>query len=150
MLTRKTITIKFIKVMKTEQRVYIKGNRYRGDEVIKLLTDLGGKNDDFQYSGKNEDAIYFIDPEGDIAWTSDSNTSMILPYIKEFYKEIKLPKWKPKYKEHFYCINWMGTVVETTWYDTQDEETCYELGNCFRTEQEAEEAVDKIKKVLNQ
>lgn len=70
--------------------------------------------------------------------------------VKEFYKEIKLPKWKPKYKERYYRINWKGAVVETTWYNTQDEEICYEFGNCFETYDKAKEAINKIKNILNQ
>ena len=30
--------------MREDQKVYIKGNRNRGDEIIKLLEDLGGQN----------------------------------------------------------------------------------------------------------
>ena len=47
--------------MKDEQRVYIKGNAERGNEIIKLLEDLGGNNT-FSYKGKNKDAYYFINP----------------------------------------------------------------------------------------
>lgn len=89
--------------MKDEQKVYIKGDRNRGNEIIKLLEDLGGSNN-LYYTGKDKDAIYFINPQGVIDWTHDSNTSRILPYIKEFYKEIKLPRWKPKNNESGY--NW--------------------------------------------
>lgn len=32
--------------MENRQRVYIKGVPYRGDEVIKTLVDLGGRNED--------------------------------------------------------------------------------------------------------
>ena len=133
--------------MKDNQKVYIRGNIKRGMEVIKLLEDLGGSNTSSLH-GTRDEAYYFIKPNGVI-----DNTSIIggalRPFIKEFYKEVKLPRWKPKYKEHYYCINWEGAVVETTWYDTQDEEICYEFGNCFKTYEEAKEASRKIKEMLN-
>ena len=134
--------------MEDRQKVYIKGNRSRGNEIIKLLEDLGGKNT-FFCNGNNEDAIYFINPKGDIDNTSNSNTSMTLPYIKEFYKEIKLPIWKPKYNERYYRISWMGTVVEDIWYGSRNDESGYKFGNCFKTTKEAEGVRDKIKNVLN-
>ena len=132
--------------MKEEQRVYIKGSASRGDEVIKILKDLGGKNT-HSYAGDGFDSYYFIDPCG-VILVSDFN-SEVFSFVKEFYKEINLPKWKPKYEETYYRINWRGAVVETTWYDTQDEESCYEFGNCFRTKEEAEATRDKIKELLN-
>ena len=107
--------------MKDERRVYIKGNYERGSEVIKTLEDLGGKNL-HSFLGTDTTVYYFIDPKGVIDTTSNTFGNVIFPYIKEFYKEIKLPKWKPKYKERYYRINWKGAVVGTTWYDTQDEE----------------------------
>ena len=133
--------------MKAEQRVYIKGNAERGNEVIKLLTDLGGKNP-LNYYGDDTFGYYYISPNGEI-WHTCSERSQAYHFIKEFYNEIKLPIWKPKYKERYYRINWKGAVVDDTWYGTRDEEICYEFGNCFKTQQEAEEASNKIKEVLN-
>lgn len=131
--------------MKKEQKVYIKGNHKKGNEIIKLLEKLGGRNV-LSYTGINDDAYYFINTDGMIALANPT----LFPYLKKsHYKEIKLPRWKPKYKEHYYRINWRGAVVETTWYDTQDEESCYEFGNCFETYDKAEAARDKIKELLN-
>ena len=134
--------------MKDEWKVYIKGDPTRGNEIIKLLTNLGGTNN-MHYTGTDEDAIYFIDTKGEIDWTSNSNTSMILPYIKEFYKEMKLPRWKPKYYENYYFINYKGMVMRSTWVNSVNEDIMYEFGNCFRTKKEAEATRDKIKELLN-
>lgn len=130
--------------MKEKQKIYIKGDSERGDEVIKALTDLGGKNIN-DFAGNHSDTYYFINPNGYIA----ISTPTLLPYIKEFYKEIKLPRWKPKYKERYYRINWRGAVVDDIWHDTQDEEICYEFGNCFKTYDEAKAASYKIQEILN-
>ena len=134
--------------MKDEQKVYIKGDPTRGNEIIKLLTNLGGTNN-LYYTGTDEDAIYFINTKGEIDWTSNSNTSMILPYIKEFYKEMKLPRWKPKHGDYYYFINYKGMAMRSTWVNSVNEDAMYEFGNCFKTENEAIEASDKIKEILN-
>ena len=135
--------------MKDEQKIYIKGNAERGNEIIKLLEDLGGKNT-FSCNGKTEGAIYFINPKGDIDNTSNSNTSMILPYIKEFYKEIELPRWKPKYDETYYYFTDMESVMVGKWKNNPTDSWRYDFGNCFKSYGEAKEAIIKIKNVLNQ
>ena len=133
--------------MKQNQKVYIKGNCKRGAEVIKTLEDLGGYNSDC-LDGHNSNNYYFIAPDETISNTGAS--SLVFSFIKEFYKEINLPRWKPKYNESYYRISWMGTVVEDIWYGSRNDESGYEFGNCFRTKEEAEAALDKIKEMLNQ
>lgn len=133
--------------MKENQRVYIRGNSERGGEVIKTLKDLGGSNLNF-YFGDDNTGYYYINPNGVIIHAS-TEESTAYPFLREFYKEIKLSRWKPKYKERYYRISWEGRVVDDTWTDTQDEEICYEFGNCFRTPEEAREASRKIEEMLN-
>ena len=133
--------------MEDKQKVYIKGNIERGDEVIKYLEDLGGSNTLSLHGNRNE-VYYFINPEGIIDATYIVGGA-ICPFIKEFYKEVKLPRWKPRYKEHYYRINWMGAIVDDIWHDTQDERLCYEFGNCFKTYEEAKEASYKVQEILN-
>jgi hypothetical protein len=133
--------------MKENQRVYIKGNSKRCKEVIKTLKDLGGSNPN-HYRGEDDNAYYYINPDGEIAYAC-ADGSVAYPFLREFYKEIKPPRWKPKYKERYYRISWEGSVVDDTWTDTQDEEICYEFGNCFRTPEEAREASRKIEEMLN-
>lgn len=73
--------------------------------------------------------------------------STAYPFLREFYREIKLQKWKPNYEEIYYFIASNGIIVKTVWYNTQD--LRYEFGNCFRTYEDAEIARDKIKELLN-
>lgn len=134
--------------MKDGQRVYIRGNSERGNEVIKTLKDLGGSNL-YAYFGDDNTGYYYINPNGVIAHAG-AKESTVYPFLHEFYKEVKLsPRWKPEYKERYYRINWRGAVVDDIWHDTQDEETCYEFGNCFKTYEEAKEASRKIEEMLN-
>lgn len=92
--------------MEDRQKVYIKGDSKRGDEVIKLLEDLGGHNT-LSYNGKNEDAYYFINPDGIIDSVFPFRSGAF-PFIKEFYKKISLPRWKPKNEESYYFIDDRG------------------------------------------
>jgi hypothetical protein len=133
--------------MEDNQKVYIRGNEKRGAEVIKILTDLGGRNS-HSMDGGNVNAYYFINPNGIIS-NSYSCGDNVFSFVREFYKEIKLLRWKPKYKESYYCISWEGRVVDDTWTDTQDEKICYEFGNCFKTYDEAKAASYKIQEILN-
>lgn len=133
--------------MEDKQRVYIKGDSKRGNEVIKLLTDLGGRNPR-NYYGEDTLAYYYIDPNGEIShiWFGKNPTCLLL---KEFYKEIKLPIWKPKYGEDYYFISSKGIITLEIWTNAIADSCRYEFNNCFKTEEEAEEAINKIKEVLN-
>ena len=131
--------------MEDKQKVYIKGNSNRGAEVIKTLMDLGGRHTQ-PLLGTKEDAYYFINPEGVIDFAYTFNPSF--PFVKEFYKEIKLTRWKPKYGDDYYYVGMDGHVKTDIWYDFIDNIRCYEFGNCFRTLKEAEAARDKIKEML--
>ena len=78
--------------MKEEWKVYIRGNKNRGEEVIKVLTDLGTANAS-KWKGDKEDYIYFIAHDGTIDFEDlDSETARI---IMDNYTELYLPeKWK--------------------------------------------------------
>lgn len=75
--------------MKKEWKVFILGNKDRGDEVIKALTDLGGRNYDLLH-GTNNNSLYFINPDGIICCTCFG--SEIAKIIMYNYYEIKLPE----------------------------------------------------------
>lgn len=79
--------------MKEEWKVYIKGVPNRGDEIIKILTNLGANND-YNYDGYASNYfIYFINHEGNIS--SAPINSEPAKIIMDNYREIKLPeKWK--------------------------------------------------------
>lgn len=81
--------------MEDKQKVYIKGDTYRGAEVIKALENLGGINAEHYY-GNDLSGYYYINPKGEIAYVSTKNCERYF-LLQEFYKEIKLPnikKWK--------------------------------------------------------
>ena len=132
--------------MEDRQKVYIQGNSERGDEVIKTLEDLGGISI-ANFDGKSTNMYYLINPDGLIGTVSVFDT-LILPFIKEFYKEIELPRWKPRLVNHYYYITTRGEVMEELWYNIDTDNSRYEFGNCFKTFEEAEAARYKIKEML--
>lgn len=134
-------------IMENKQRVYIKGNSKRGAEVIKFLKNLGGYNS-YYLDGHNSNNYYFIDPiDGTINNTGVS--SLVFSFLKTFYKEIELPKWEPECSESYYFIDDRGNIIQSKWYNTRTDDWRYTFGNCFKTAEEAGEAINKIKEVLN-
>lgn len=135
--------------MKDSQKVYIRGIKNRGAEVIKLLEDLGGINS-YHCSGNHNNLYYYIGPDGNINCEHIRGNGIYL-FLKEFYKEISLErkKWKPEYKDCYYHINAIGDVIRSIWDNSQMDKLCLEFGNCFRTKEEAEAAKYKIKEMLN-
>lgn len=62
-------------------------------------------------------------------------------------------QWKPKNGEMYYCIAWSVSsgffTVRSNWdahepYDTD----VWEAGNCFRTEEEAQQVIDQLNEAL--
>lgn len=77
--------------MEDKWKVFIKGDNDRGNEAIKLLTDLGANNPN-NYYGKNSNGYYYINSNGEIAYAVSERH-----LLHDFYTEIELPerkKWK--------------------------------------------------------
>lgn len=66
--------------------------------------------------------------------------------IEKKIEEKKSKRWKPKVMERYYYINIEGKVIETSRLNNGEfEESMYNLGNCFRTKEEAEFITEKLK-----
>lgn len=46
-------------------------------------------------------------------------------------------RWKPSEGETYYSINTCGNIVKNMWYDLEFDNGCYEMNNCFKTEDDA-------------
>lgn len=77
--------------MTDEQRVFVRGVKGRGDEVLKMLENRGGEN--YYLDGADPEYLYFINHKGSISLTLlDSEFGKI---IMDNYREIKLSEqWK--------------------------------------------------------
>lgn len=50
--------------------------------------------------------------------------------------------------ETYYYVTFTGTVYADHWVYSEWDQTLYEMGNCFRTEKEAEEAAAVIREAF--
>ena len=71
------------------KKVFIKGNKERGSEVIKMLAELGGVNG-FCLTGKDEISLYYINTYNKIDSASLGSKLGIL--IQECFEELNLPE----------------------------------------------------------
>ena len=78
--------------MEEKKKVFIRGNKYRGDEIRNILTGLGATTE--YVSCDNDDYIYFITHENEISIAVIG--SEVARIIMDNYKEIELPQqpWK--------------------------------------------------------
>ena len=79
--------------MKDCQKVYIKGVKNRGDEVIETLKKLGGINRK-SLGGGDKYAYYYINPKGVIDYVYEHEYSPEYILVKKFYKKIELSEIK--------------------------------------------------------
>lgn len=64
------------------------------------------------------------------------------------WKKADKPQWKPSKGERYFFVGDNGMVNFTyAEYDEVDQDY-YKFGNCFRTEKQAEQALEKVKQAL--
>lgn len=56
--------------------------------------------------------------------------------------------WKPEIGEEYYVPYTTGSIECFTWYDDATDANIYATGNCYRTESEAEFAMERMKVVV--
>lgn len=139
--------------MEQKQKVWIRGVKGRGDEVIKMLMDLGAKNCD-DLAGNDPNRVYYITTDGAIACTRDGVT---IETLKNCCREIKLPeKWvtgyvldtrQPDYDTLYFYITSGGDVQAALVKGILDYQR-FLIGNFFHTHVEANSMAEKYKQLL--
>lgn len=139
--------------MEQKQKVWIRGVEGRGDEVIKMLTDLGAKNRG-GFVGNDPNRVYYITNDGAIACTRDG---VIIKTLKNCCREIKLPeKWvtgymldtrQPDYDTLYFYITSGGDVQAALVKGIPDYQR-FLIGNFFHTHVEAFDMAEKYKQLL--
>ena len=229
--------------MTDEQKVYIRGVKGRGIDVIAALDRLGGKTDRLGYIrlcalGNIPFNVFIIGHDGEIAYMDSEGE--VFEIIKDSYREIKLPEqwkdgdilvnryysdcfavckspsktrddvyhfyiyvqdlgcngididayggnilrstyrlaasseiehfhellhkygkdwdaekkqlvdcqWKPKEREIYWYISADGHLASGVFSNDEIDNGSYDFGNCFRTEEEAKAAYERVKKAL--
>lgn len=125
--------------------VYVRGTE-TGERVLETLEALGGINK-YNRIGSNKNCIYFISPESHIIDFVSVN-SLVGEYIIATAKEIKLLRWRAEEGSPYYIVNIVLEVER--YYDDREpsDDKLYNCGNYFKTEAEAKEMAEKIKKIL--
>lgn len=66
--------------------------------------------------------------------------------LTDWFEEIEEPtRWKPEYRQNYYCVVSEGSVAVDDWSDWSLDDGRFEIGNCFQTEEEAERVVEYLK-----
>lgn len=68
--------------------------------------------------------------------------------LTDWFEEVKEPtRWKPeRYDEEYYYLENTGWICSDTWRDAVSiDHERFEIGNCFKTEEEAERVVEYLK-----
>lgn len=67
--------------------------------------------------------------------------------LTDWFEEIKEPtRWKPETdQKYYYCFGSDGSVMDDDWCDLTIDHDRFEIGNCFKTEEEAERVVEYLK-----
>ena len=90
--------------MEEKKKVWIRGRKGHGSEIVKILEQLGAKPTDSSCDYNNY--VYFISHDDDIYCAPiDSEKAAI---IMDNYREIKLPRHEWKDGDVLVCDNWPG------------------------------------------
>ena len=54
-------------------------------------------------------------------------------------------RWKPNAGDKYYYVSGTGIVYDNTWAEWIEDRNCYSIGNCFKTYEEADFAIQKLK-----
>lgn len=88
----------------------------------------------------------------DISILSEAQQNLFKSLFEQFCErsepkvvEVKRKVWKPKIGEHYWYLYGDGKISTITWCGSKLDADRYKLGNCFRTEEEAEFAREKKK-----
>lgn len=77
---------------------------------------------------------------------SNEERSTLLSLIEKAKQKNKV--WKPEENETYYYSYSYGNIDEDTWDSANEDRNRYVLGNCFKTKEEAEFALEKQKVIM--
>ena len=66
--------------------------------------------------------------------------------LTDWFEEIKEPtRWKPEMRQYYSHVMSSGMVLDDVWSNYDTDRKRLEIGNCFQTREEAEQAVEYLK-----
>ena len=91
--------------MEEKKKVWIRGRKGCGKEIVKILEELGATNP-LEMACEDEDTIYFIDHKNRIFCVLAGSEAESI--IMDNYREIKLPRQEWKDGDVLICDKWPG------------------------------------------
>lgn len=115
-------------------------------KTVKIEMEMPKPPKGYEYTGEYRSA-----KKGEIAMGEfdhlNGPTVSSFPIIRKKTKK----KWKPETGDLYWwvaAIDCCPSVCGCAWADDETDADCMKIGNCFKTEEEAEQMLDKILKVL--
>ena len=124
------------------------------EQIAKMLgVEIGEEFDLYDGEDLKEYSPYHFTNEGFVDFESDESYTILCGVLKGEYI-IKKKPWKPKKGDDYWCcIRSKGaetSVVRHKWNDNLQDIIFFGIGNCFKTQKEAEtkgkEIIEQIKK----
>lgn len=81
---------------------------------------------------------YILTEEGLFSVNTKNEAASMLTYILNGTAAIHRGPWKPNKGDGYWTVMNDGSVHYATWYGDIIDVNCYKLGNCYRTNKEAE------------
>lgn len=75
---------------------------------------------------------------------SDKERETLLAIIEKANKP-KPKLWKPEHYKKYYSLSFRGHIIECINRNQEQTDACFAIGNCCRTEEEAEFALERLK-----
>ena len=89
--------------------------------------------------------------QSEITTISSKRKEMLEELIKNINEKYGKPKrWRAGYEEKYFFISESGNIIETVEFGEKIDDKRYALGNYFQTREQAEKALERVKKVLQE
>lgn len=145
-VTRINTKYSAIEITKQDEEIIKRGKfQYEASNGLKIISEkiieFGEINNSLFVRGENE----MLDDLPDIVPNED------IPKIEEAIKELnekygKVKRWRAKYGENYYYITSTFNIFSTAQFEYHIDNERYEFGNYFKTREQAERAMPKIRK----
>lgn len=117
------------------------GSKERANEVLQWLIAQGAESASVKLlAGDTCNTIYYVNKRKQATWVNAIHS--------ELFDIVELPKWRAKVGGRYYFINYIGKVDFDTDLRGYADNSAYEIGNYFKTKEEAEKYIEKFHEIF--
>lgn len=121
----------------------VRGDKDRVDDIKAWLISQGANKDLGSFKYNSEDYIYHVTPDGYVR-------SAYMETTQYLFDIVKLPRWKAICNQHYFYINSECEVCVSSLNKTDFDNLRWDIGNYFKTREEAEKVCNKIRNLLKE